>query len=189
MVMEAKRTLCLHGGKEMKRIEKQDMIFSILILLWIFLVNIVTPLVTTAPAWPMFFVTIFFFTMEGNVKKIPSIFLSGAVGIGMTYLIVKGMYILKPLIGIQITTACLIFGALALIIVGGNYLPIVFNNTTFAYLTIAAIDLTIVEDNVLDWMTMLILGGGIILAGALVISKGLQAIFSSLRGGEEKSLS
>lgn len=38
---------------------KEEVITSIVILLWIFAVNLITPMITTAPAWPMFFVTIF----------------------------------------------------------------------------------------------------------------------------------
>lgn len=153
-----------------KKSTKAEVFMSVVILFWIFAVNIVTPMLTTAPAWPMFFVTIFFFTMGGELKNALSIFLSGLFGICSAWALVKLLAILSPDMGVQMATALLVFAVLTLIIVGGNFVPSVFNNIAFGYLTIAAIDMTIVEERFVGWVLMHIIGGVIILGGVLLIS-------------------
>lgn len=153
-----------------KHPSKAEIISSIAILFWIFIVNIGALVFTTLPAWPMFFVTIFFFTMGADVKNIPSIFLSGLAGIVFAWSLIKLLAVMAPIMGEFPATAILLFAVLAIIIVSGNFLPGVFNNIAFAYLTICAIDMSIVEERFLGWMAMHLVGGAIILGGALLIS-------------------
>ena len=160
-----------------KKASKQEVMTSVGILFWIFLVNIVTPMVTSAPPWPMFFVTIFFFTLGGDVKQISSIFLSGLVGIGSAFIVFKLLGVLTPILGGTAAMALLLFLVLALIIVGGSFFPLFFNNITFAYLTICTIDLTIIETSFMNWLLMLVIGGTIILAGAIVIAAAIGKLF------------
>lgn len=153
----------------MKKSTKQEVVTSVFIFLWIFLINVVTPIITTAPAWPMFFVTIFFFTLGGDVKQIPSIFLSGFVGISSALVLVKLLGVLAPVMGEVPAMTLLLFIVLALIIVGGNFFPLFFNNITFAYLTICGINMAMIEKSFTSWMLMFVIGGPIILGGAMAI--------------------
>ncbi|EEQ59168.1 hypothetical protein CBFG_02878 [Clostridiales bacterium 1_7_47FAA] len=155
------------GGEVMlRKASGQEVFVSSFVFLWIFIVNIVAPMVTSAPTWPMYFVTIFFFTMDADVKKISSIFLSGAMGILLAWILLKAIIIMGPVTGETAAVAVLLFIILGLVIVGGNYCPAVFNNITFAYLTIATINIELVEDYAIPWVLMLLIEGGIILTGA-----------------------
>ncbi|MFV0497614.1 MAG: hypothetical protein ACK5L0_05535 [Candidatus Fimivivens sp.] len=154
-----------------KKVSTQQLVTSIGILFWIFTVNVVAlVLLPGVPAWPMFFITIFFFTLGADTKNIASIFVSGLTGIVSAWALIKLLALLGPVMGEFPAMLLLLFLVLALIIVGGNYFPLVFNNITFAYLTVAAIDLTIVETTIVEWVAMHLLGGTIILVGALAIS-------------------
>lgn len=166
----------------LKKGSKQEVVTSVFIFLWIFIINIGTPLVTSWPAWPMFFVTIFFFIMGGDIKKIPSIFLSGLVGIGSAFILIKLLGLLGPVIGETPATALLLGAVLALIIIGGNFAPGLFNNVAFAYLTVCGIDLTIIENRFVGWVVMHTIGGGIILSGALLIFMVVGKIFEKKKG-------
>lgn len=161
-----------------KKASTQDTVTSVFVLLWIFFINIATLMVTSAPAWPMFFVTIFFFTLGGDTKQIPSIFLGGIVGISFAFVLMKLLGLFAPLIGELAATALLIFIVLAMIIVGGNSFPLIFNNITFVYLTICAIDMSIIIDSTVEWLIMLVVGGSIILIGAMVIFMLVGKVFS-----------
>ena len=144
----------------------QEVFVSSFVFIWIFIVNIAAPMITSAPTWPMYFVTIFFFTMGGDVKKISSIFLSGAMGIFFAWMLLKAILVMAPVTGEATAVAILLFIILGLVIVGGNYCPDIFNNITFAYLTIATINIEIVESYAIRWVLMHLIGGGIILTGA-----------------------
>lgn len=111
----------------------------------------------------------FFFVMGGDLKNAPSIFISGLFGIFSAWALVKLLALLTPTTGVETATALLLFAILAIIIVGGNFMPGICNNIAFGYLTIAAIDMTIVEDRFVGWVLMHVIGGAIILGGVLLV--------------------
>lgn len=152
-----------------------EVITSFVILLLIFAAFIVTPLITSLPAWPMFFVTIFFFIQGADPKKIASIFLGGAVGILIAFGLVMLLGVIAPSIGVVAATAILVFVALAIIILGGTVLPALLNNVTFAYLTVCAINLESIKSSTVGWLIMLIVGGGILLTTALLLVTSVQS--------------
>lgn len=149
---------------------KQELVTSIGIFIWILLVNIAAPLITSVPPWPMFFVTIFFFTLGGDPKNISMIFASGFVGLFSTFVLFKLLGVFAPTFGELPTTLVILTFILGLIIIGGCYFPICLNNITFAYLTIATINPEIIESHFVGWTLMFLIGGAIILGGALVIA-------------------
>lgn len=167
-----------------KKASKQQIVTSVITFLWIFAINIITPMITSAPAWPMFFVTIFFAVSGGNVKEIKSIILSGFVAICMLYLLNKILGVLSPVMGGTAALALLIFIVLALIIVGGNFFPLFLNNYTFGYLTIGTIDFSIIEERFVGWLLMFLIGGAIILGGVLAISILVGKAFSKTVASE-----
>ena len=163
-----------------RTVSKQQLVTSIVILFWIFAVNVLSMLLLPdVPAWPMFFVTIFFFCMGGETCKVPDIFVGGLTGIVSAWGLIELLALLSPIVGETIATFLLLFFVLALIIVGGNYLPVAFNNVAFAYLTVAAIDLTIIESSVVNWLAMHLVGGTIILGGAVAIHAVVGKAFES----------
>jgi len=161
-----------------KKATKGELIITSLVFLWIFIVNVVAVIFAKVPTWPMYFVTIFFFAMEADKKKIPSIFMGGTAGILLALLLEKGIGALAPSVGAIPAVSIMLFIILGLIIVGGNYLPWVLNNITFAYMTIATINMEIIDKNIVNWILMLLIGGAIILVGALGAVKLGTAIVS-----------
>lgn len=151
-----------------KKADKQSIIVTSVIFVWIFAVNIVAPMLTTMHTWPMFFVTIFFFALGGDKKNIATIFLSGIVGILFAFGLILFAVAAGPVIGERLAVAIALFVILGLVIVGGNFFPMIFNNITFAYLTIATIDAEQAMSNTIPWILMLLIGGGVILAGSLI---------------------
>lgn len=151
---------------------KFQVIPSIFIFLWIFLINIVTTIFFQGiEAWPMYFVTIFFFAMGGDKKNIASIFGGGITGIIFTWALCRLLIRLTPLIGMLSALIIVLFIALSVIIIGGNFCPVLLNNITFAYLTITTIvfDPQMILGKIIPWMLVLCIGGSIILGGAMLI--------------------
>lgn len=162
----------------MNKPTKNEVIMNVVIFLWIFVVNVVAAIVSPIPTWPMFFVTIFFFTLGADTKNIAKIFLSAAMGLVFALLFSLALTHLSPVIGIVPTLIISLFIILGLVIVGGGYLPIIFNNITFAYLTIGTITMEIIGDNFLNWIIMLVLGGAVILGGCLILMNLLMKRFA-----------
>lgn len=162
-----------------KKPSVQELVTLSMMLLWIFIINIVTPRIIKAPTWPMFFVTIFFFIFKGDKTQLLSIFLSGFVGICSAYILVFLINILNPILGVDLAIAAALFIILGLIIIGGGFCPLIFNNITFAYLTVCAIDVRIIESNFLSWTLMLVIGGMIIVSGAILIEILIEKVFKN----------
>lgn len=152
-----------------KEVSKQAILTSVLITIWIFVVNVVTPLITTAPPWPMFFVTIFFAVLGNDPKNIKMIALSGGAGILIGFILMTVLGIVAPIFGILPSFLVLLFIALGTIIIGGNWFPLFLNNITFGYLTICAIDIPSIPDMFVSWILMFIIGGVIILGGVFLL--------------------
>ncbi len=151
--------------------KKEQVIPSIFVFLWILVINLITPLITVVPAWPMFLVSIFFFVMGEDLKNIKQIFGGGISGIILMYFLSIALLKLQPIWGKEITMFILLAFMLSLIIIGGNFLPIIFNNITFAFLTVGTINLdpVLIHNSCIGWLMMLIIGGTIILGGIFVI--------------------
>ncbi len=151
---------------------KEQVMPSIFIFLWIFAINIFSAVcIPGMEPWPMYFVTIFFFVMGGDTKNISTIFGGALTGLILVGVLSKLLIVLTPIMGLLPTVIILLFVVLGLIIVGGNFCPILLNNITFAYLTITTIifDPELILSKVVSWTIMLLIGGGIILGGALLI--------------------
>lgn len=155
--------------KLVKKPTKKDLVLTFLITLWVFAINIVAPIITSVPTWPMFFVTICFFMLNADVKQIPSIFLGGTVGILGGWCLLNGLLVLAPIIGEKMALAFLLFVILGIIIMGGTFCPMLFNNAAFAYLTIATLHIEDVATLTAKWLLMLFVGGAVILVGCVGI--------------------
>jgi hypothetical protein len=104
-----------------------------------------------------------------TVKAAKEAFCGGFVGLVLTYALGFGFVVLAPVLGELLAIAILLFIILGVIIVGGAYCPLFLNNAAFAYLTIAAIDLATIGTNFVNYVIVLIIGGGILVGGCLLI--------------------
>ena len=164
----------------MKKTNKNELIVTSVVCLWIFIVNVVAALLGLV-GWPMFFVPIFFFIQGADTKKIPSIFIGATLGLLASLLLVTGLGTLTPMIGLVPAFMILIGSILAVIIIGGIVGPIACNNVAFAYLTANTINLeAITPSTILNNLLVLFIGGGIMLAGALFASSIGKKIVSAL---------
>ncbi|MDR3294871.1 MAG: DUF1097 family protein [Clostridiales Family XIII bacterium] len=126
----------------MRKPNQTELILTIAMTLVVFLFNILPPLFTGLPLWPMFLSVAFFFLIaHGDIKKIPSVLVSGVAGIAIAWGMFSGMEGLTPLLGERYALWICLGIALALIIVGGTALPFALNNITFAYLIMGAAEL------------------------------------------------
>lgn len=154
----------------MKKTNKAELTITSCIFVWILIVNIIAGALGLV-SWPMFFVTIFFFTMGADPKNIPSIFIGGTIGLAFAYLLALGLDKLTPIIGLYATFLPLITIVLGVIIIGGTVWPVGFNNIAFAYLTVAAINIFELKlSDILNNLVMLYVGGGIILGGVVLMN-------------------
>ncbi|MDR1533070.1 MAG: DUF1097 family protein [Clostridiales bacterium] len=151
-----------------KKFDKGEFIVTFVVFLWIFVVN-VAAVIIGIESWPMFFVAILFFLLGNDTKQIPKILCGAVLGLILAVMLAVGLQILAPSMGILGAFALLIFIILAIIILGGTVLPVACNNCAFAYLTIAAIRIEeFTFGGILNNFLVLIIGGAIILGGALL---------------------
>lgn len=167
-----------------KRANKYEVVPAIFVFLWIFLLNVVSiAFLQGIDAWPMYFVTIFFFVMGGDKKNIPSIFGGALTGIVFTWLMCRFLVSFMPELGQFYCLVIALFVILGLIIIGGSFCPVLLNNITFAYLTITTIvfDVEVIFSKTVPWIIMLFVGGAIILIGALLILNSVSKLMQNVK--------
>ena len=125
------------------------------------------------PAWPAFFVMIFFFVEERKMKKVPNILLGGAFGI---LLVIAAKYFVISLMGLGLAQfyAFLIFVMVFVycIVALGEIIPWLFNNYAFMAILFAGQYMKTPEpQNPFVLAAILIIGGGIFIAGIIGIGK------------------
>lgn len=154
-----------------KKAKKEEVFVSFFVFLWILFANIAA-VALQIQSWPMFFVMVFFVIMKSDVKKIPDIFVGGAVGLLAAVGLKYGLSALTPLIGDFGAFILLISVILGVIIIGNNFCPVAFNNIAFGYLAVATIHLEeLTFSSVVNNLLVLFIGGGIVIAGAIFITK------------------
>lgn len=155
----------------LKKPNKGELIVMTAILVWFVIVNIIAVIMGIV-GWPMFFVTIFFFTLHSDMKQVPNIFCGGTMGLLMAYALKIGLEVFTPMIGDLAAFTLVITLILGLILIGGTFAPVVFNNVAFAYMTVATTSLhTMTFASIMNNILVLLVGGGLILAGTLGFMK------------------
>jgi hypothetical protein len=145
----------------------------------------------STPTWPMFFVTILYFIMGNNPKKSPEIFCGGLFGFLMALLLFWATWQLmgqsavfrgEPgLLEFKYAFIPVIFVILGLIIMGGTVCPLICNNSAFTYLIAGSISLgkfyyapngiELYAREIGNNVLVFLVGGGIFLAGCIIIQK------------------
>jgi hypothetical protein len=145
----------------------------------------------STPTWPMFFVTILYFIMGNNPKKILDIFCGGLFGFLMALFLFWATWQLmgqsavfqgEPgLLEFKYAFIPVIFVILGVLIMGGTVAPFIFNNVAFAYLVASSISLgkfyytpngvELFAREIGNYTLVFLIGGGIFLAGCILIQK------------------
>lgn len=146
---------------------RHQVIVTACVLVWIFIVNVAAIALGVA-GWPLFFVTIFFFALGADMKKIPSIFAGGTLGLAAALGLYAGTFGLAPYLGLLGAFSVSIAIVLSIIILGGTVCPTVCNNVAFAYLTVATVNFEEITPAVIGYQMLVFwIGGAIILGGSL----------------------
>jgi hypothetical protein len=149
------------------------------LFLWVFVLNIAAPvLVPHLPGWPMWFASIFYFISGMTPKAAKETFCGGLFGLVAAYVLLIGIEKMAPVFGstaenplggLLPALAVALFIILGVIIIGGAYFPLFLNNAAFGYLTIAAINLEGIKAGFVNYLIMLVIGGGIMVGGCMFI--------------------
>lgn len=155
----------------MAKLSWHKVIISALIALWVVVTVVILDIFHIAIYWPTFTVlnllTIIGFTKH-NIAKI---FLSCIAGIGISLLFIHTSTFLTPLLGAMASNLLMLFLVIFAILALDEVLPICLNTHTvivFAYCMVNAHEFAIIWPHTL---ISTVLGGGIALAGIMVIIK------------------
>ncbi|MGH8288274.1 MAG: hypothetical protein ACREV7_04490 [Steroidobacteraceae bacterium] len=121
------------------------------------------------PAWPAFVAWVLFFGEHMDPKSAPPILIGAAVGIGLVMLAPIVIGLLARLIDPQWSRLTYILGAVYAIFAFGEMIPLILNNHTFMFFTVAGLALTAPNPNPHLWLLMEAAGGGLLI-GATVIA-------------------
>lgn len=141
---------------------------------WVLIMNVVV-ISFHMEWWPMFFALLAFDLLGKNTADLPKIFCGGIVGILISYAFVVAAGAMAAT-GMSEALCKLIplAGALLVLMIGSPLIPLLINDVAFLYflvgLLIANIDITqMTLANVGEWIIMLVVGGAILIFGALKI--------------------
>jgi hypothetical protein len=145
----------------------------------------------STPTWPMFFVTILYFIMGNDTKRIPEILFGGLFGFLMALLLFWATWQLMGqsaifrgeagMLEFKYAFIPVIFVILGVIILGGTVCPVVCNNAAFAYLIAGSISIgkfyyapngiELYAREIGNSVLVFLIGGGIFLLGCVYIQK------------------
>jgi hypothetical protein len=197
----------------LKKPDKGTVLVTAAVFVWVFIVNVaavsfIFPAIDkvltasgkffpnvyntfSTPSWPMFFVTILYFIMGNDTKKIPEILCGGLFGFAMALLLFWSTWQLMGqtavfnglpgLLEFKYAYIPVIFVVLALIIMGGTVCPLIFNNAAFTYLIAGTISIgkfyytpdgiQLYAREIGNNVLVFLIGGGIFLVGCILIQK------------------
>ena len=123
------------------------------------------------PAWPAFVAWVLFFGEHMNPKRAPHILIGAAAGIGLVMLAPIVIGLLAHLIGIEWGRLIYILAAVYAIFAFGEMIPLVLNNYTFMFFTVAGLALAAPHPNPQLWLLMEAAGGGLLIGATIVIGR------------------
>ena len=159
-------------GVKMTRPDRGEVKLRCILTVWVLAVTAVISLAFPAyPGWPAFMAGVCFFIMGGDPKRIPELFAGAFAGLLLACAFASALTALAPRIGIVPAFTLTLLPALGIIIVGGAWVPVALNNVTFAYMTVAMIDVRTVSESLPSRAVMLLAGGGALVGGAALFTK------------------
>jgi hypothetical protein len=123
------------------------------------------------PAWPAFVAWVLFFGEHMNSKKAPHILIGAATGIGLVMLAPIAIGLLAHVIGAEWGRLIYILAAVYAIFAFGEMIPLVLNNYTFMFFTVAGLALAAPNPDPQLWLLMELVGGGLLIGATILVGK------------------
>ena len=142
--------------------------------LYVLALIVITELVTgrlRLPAWPAFVAWVLFFGEHMSPKRAPHILIGAAAGIGLVMLAPIVIGLLAHLSGAEWGRLIYILAAVYAIFAFGEMIPLVLNNYTFMYFTVAGLALAAPNPNPQLWLLMAAAGGGLLIGATIVVGR------------------
>jgi hypothetical protein len=142
--------------------------------LYVLALIVITELVSgnlELPVWPAFVAWVLFFGEHMNPKKAPHILIGAATGIGLVMLAPMVIGLLAHLIGAEWGRLIYILAAVYAIFAFGEMIPLVLNNYTFMFFTVAGLALATPNPNPQLWLLMEAAGGGLLIGATIVVGR------------------
>ena len=142
--------------------------------LYVLALIVITELVSghlELPVWPAFVAWVLFFGEHMNPKKAPHILIGAATGIGLVMLAPTVIGLLAHLIGAEWGRLIYILAAVYAIFAFGEMIPLVLNNYTFMFFTVAGLALAAPHPNPQLWLLMEAAGGGLLIGATIVVGR------------------
>lgn len=142
--------------------------------LYVLALIVITELVTghlKLPAWPAFVAWVLFFGEHMNPKRTPHILIGAAAGIGLVMLAPIVIGLLAHPIGVEWGRLIYILAAVYAIFAFGEMIPLVLNNYTFMFFTVAGLALAAPNPNPQLWLLMEAAGGGLLIGATIVVGR------------------
>ena len=142
--------------------------------LYVLALIVITELVTgrlRLPAWPAFVAWVLFFGEHMSPKRAPHILIGAAAGIGLVMLAPIVIGLLAHLSGAEWGRLIYILAAVYAIFAFGEMIPLVLNNYTFMFFTVAGLALAAPNPNPQLWLLMATAGGGLLIGATIVVGR------------------
>jgi hypothetical protein len=142
--------------------------------LYVLALIVITELVTghlKLPAWPAFVAWVLFFGEHMSPKRAPHILIGAAAGIGLVMLAPIVIGLLAHLIGAEWGRLIYILAAVYAIFAFGEMIPLLLNNYTFMFFTVAGLALAAPNPNPQLWLLMEAAGGGLLIGATIVVGR------------------
>jgi hypothetical protein len=142
--------------------------------LYVLALIVITELVTgyfKLPAWPAFVAWVLFFGEHMNPKRTPHILVGAAAGVALVMLAPLVISLLAHLIGVEWGRLIYILAAVYAIFALGEMIPLVLNNYTFMFFTVAGLALAAPNPNPALWLLMAVAGGGLLIGATIVVGR------------------
>jgi hypothetical protein len=142
--------------------------------LYVLALIVITELVTghlELPAWPAFVAWVLFFGEHMSPKRTPHILIGAAAGIGLVMLAPIVIGLLAHLSGAEWGRLIYILAAVYAIFAFGEMIPLVLNNYTFMFFTVAGLALAAPHPNPQLWLLMEAAGGGLLIGATIVVGR------------------
>jgi hypothetical protein len=154
----------------MARFNRRRLVFGLYALALIVIAELVTGYFKL-PAWPAYVVWVLFFIEHMDPKKAPPILLGAVAGIGLILFAPAVIGLLAQVIGPDGGRLVYILAVVYAIFAFGEMIPLVLNNYAFMVLTVAGLALATPNPNPYLWLVMAALGGGLLIAGTMLVDK------------------
>jgi hypothetical protein len=154
----------------MMRLNRRRLVFGLYLIVLIAVAELVTGYLRL-PVWPAFVALVLFFLEHMQVRRIPAILIGALVGVVLVLIAPAVIGWLARGLGPEWGRLTYILLAVYLIVALGEMLPLMFNSFAFMYLTICGLALGTPHPNPYLWAVMAVVGGGVLIAGAVLIEK------------------